>query len=514
MLREMLAKFGFDVDDTGLKRAQGGVDQIASTLGGLGSALAGGAIIAGAIAFTESLISMGSELGRNAARLQVSTDTLQEWGFAAQMSGVNAEEMSKSLKILTKNIAEASTGGGQAAEFAKFGVKLKDAQGQTRGVSDVMGDLAERFTKIKNPTDRAGAAMAIFGKSGLAMVPLLEKGGEGVKKLFERFHELGGGLSEQFVESAKEASHAQHELGIATLTLKSKIGEALLPFVTMLVTKITDLAIWFRKSSDHTNIFRSGLLAVGGASLITGVKIATGIGARLSALAGPSAGAARGLMSVVRGFGSLLSAGLKLAVIYLLLDDIYTLLTGGDSAIGRFIDGMFGIGTSKKFVQDLKDAWKFLLVKLDEYMPTLTAMKEETVRFLKDMFNGFNQTGKDIAEAWQILTDNLKKDFEDFFTWISEKLGIVSKDIKNAKGEITGINTFAGAATAQATTGQTGGLGSSVITQNNENNINIGGNVADLPLTIREIKDTLGGTNAANQAALANVVRTGAASKL
>src|SRR5688572_23525187 len=125
MLRELLAKFGIEVDDGALKKADAGIDKtkgkildLGELASGLGGAFAGAALIGGVAHFTQGLIDLGSELDDQSNRLGISASELQGWRFVAGQAGASAEELGSGLKILTKNIADAAEGGAAAKEFA------------------------------------------------------------------------------------------------------------------------------------------------------------------------------------------------------------------------------------------------------------------------------------------------------------------------------------------------------------------------------------------------------------
>ena len=62
-----------------------------------------------------------------------------------------------------------------------------------------------------------------------------------------------------------------------------------------------------------------------------------------------------------------------LLLIYLVFDDIYTTLQGGDSILSRFIDKVGGKGASKQFVQDVKKAFNDIFAAIGPILPQLEA---------------------------------------------------------------------------------------------------------------------------------------------
>ena len=58
-------------------------------------------------------------------------------------------------------------------------------------------------------------------------------------------------------------------------------------------------------------------------------------------------------------------------VLSLLIDDFITMLEGGNSVIGDFIDGIFGKGTSTEVVEKLRDTWKEVVETAKEWWPAI-----------------------------------------------------------------------------------------------------------------------------------------------
>lgn len=454
MLRELLARFGIEVDTSGVKKGEKATDSFAEGLMGLGQAFAGAALVGGLAHFTQGLIDMGSELDDQANRLGMNAEDLQFWRHAAGQAGASAEELGSGLKILTKQLGDAADGGSSAQEFAKLGISVKDAQGKARDATDVVEDLADVIQKTEGNTEQAAIALNFFGKGGMALLPLLKDGSKGLDEVQKRFAELGGGLSNEFVKAADEAGDAQAELKLATLSLKSGIGVALLPAVTGIVNKITDLVVWVRKATENTNGFRVLLGLVGAASVVTGIKLAAGAAAKMGIVQAAAGGASQGILGTVTAFGKLVKAGmnvgLKIAILFFILEDLYTLFTGGDSAIGRFIDGMFGVGTSAQFVEKCKEAWTDLTDAVVSLWPYAEWLGGQIKIFLKDMFNGFHDTRKDISEAWHLLGEDLEDFWNKAAQWAAAGLAKIGTTIEQFKKDHPVIMGLANIATLGA----------------------------------------------------------------
>ena len=122
---------------------------------------------------TASLDAVGG-LGELAQQAGVTTDTLQILQYATTQTGVSAEELHAGLARLTRTIGQAAEGNKAAiSAFEALGVKILDASGKARSTDAVLLDVAAALAKIPDPSARAAREVALFGKSGQRLDPIL-----------------------------------------------------------------------------------------------------------------------------------------------------------------------------------------------------------------------------------------------------------------------------------------------------------------------------------------------------
>jgi hypothetical protein len=87
-------------------------------------------------------------------------------------SGIGAEKVGSSIAKMQKNIEDARDGSGTAANaFAAMGVSVDELEGKLP--TEQFKILSSGIQSIDDPTQRAAAAMGVFGKSGAELLPLL-----------------------------------------------------------------------------------------------------------------------------------------------------------------------------------------------------------------------------------------------------------------------------------------------------------------------------------------------------
>jgi hypothetical protein len=102
--------------------------------------------------------------------------------MAAGRSGVDMEGLGHSLGHLQKSISEAAIGGGEAGHV--LNLLGLDAQALSHMTADEqLGKVADAMQQIGNRGDQAMLAMKLFGRSGAELLPTLDLGSEGIKKM-------------------------------------------------------------------------------------------------------------------------------------------------------------------------------------------------------------------------------------------------------------------------------------------------------------------------------------------
>jgi hypothetical protein len=295
---------------------------------------------AAVIAFADSFAQNSEALRETARESRITSQELQQFQHAGAQSGVGAERMAAGVAHLATNLRSAEMrmgGGGVGGTLRRLGVDLRDSSGRVRATSDVMDDLALAFERVPSPIHRARMAQQLFGESGRRMLDVLHSGPGGLRALREEMEQLGGGVTPEATEAARQYTMAQERLGRAGDSLRSVLATGLLPVLSWLTTKAAELGGWWARLTRGTHLVEVGMIALGATAAV--VALST-IG-----VWGP----------VV---GPFLAAAAAAAALGLVFDDLWTFVEGGDSALGRFVDSMFGVGTSSQYAHELREEWE------------------------------------------------------------------------------------------------------------------------------------------------------------
>lgn len=130
-------------------------------------------------------IDNADQLNKLAQSTGWTVETLSAMRYAAELSDVQMEGLTKSLKSLSVNMVEAGRGNKEmAAIFGQLKVPLQASD-------EALLTLAERFQAMPDGPQKAALAVKLFGKEGMAMIPFLNQGRDGIAQLTDEARRFG-----------------------------------------------------------------------------------------------------------------------------------------------------------------------------------------------------------------------------------------------------------------------------------------------------------------------------------
>lgn len=236
---------------------QNGLSAVRKAVGGVVAAFA--ALQGAQVVFQQikQAIDAADRLDELSARLQVSTEKLSAWGYAAQMSGTSLDALAGALPKLSKAIVAAQDEGSRMREiFDTLGIKAIDPlTGRLRKAEEVLPELADAFAAMDNPTLEAALAMELFGKSGAELLEFLNRGSRGLNELEERARALGIVVSAETAGAAAEFNDRLADLRAVTQGLITQLTAELLPQLN----RFLEWAIEFTRDGDNARKIVEGL---------------------------------------------------------------------------------------------------------------------------------------------------------------------------------------------------------------------------------------------------------------
>ena len=228
------------------KNAAMGFNSLKGAVAGFGSAIAGSAVIAGLTAVVRKSIDAGDELFNLQAKTGVAANALIGIGNAAKLADVDMGTLGKGLNKLNLNLVKAAEGNQDLArQFAALGVQVKGADGKVVASDKALKQIADRFADMPDGAQKAAAAVALFGKSGADLIPLLNEGAGSMEKFTYK-------VSEDFAARSDLFNDTITELGIKSQGFGMELTDALLPALQSILEVFGDL---FDTKQDWSALF-------------------------------------------------------------------------------------------------------------------------------------------------------------------------------------------------------------------------------------------------------------------
>jgi len=218
-----------------LQAATDRLGMLGSVLGKLGPAglLAGASIAAlgvGITALVMPVARVGDEFFKLSQKTGGSVEALTALDYAAKLSDVSTEGMTKALQKLSVAMFDTQINGVEgSAALRALGVSATDVNGQIRPTEQVLLDLADKFSAMPDGADKAALAVKLFGKEGLSIIPFLNQGRAGITALMEEAQRLGLVMSEDVARASEVFNDNLTRLSAIFEGVQRQIGAAVIP---------------------------------------------------------------------------------------------------------------------------------------------------------------------------------------------------------------------------------------------------------------------------------------------
>ena len=206
---EIVVQLGVELAKDAIRNIAEFKDSIGSTVEKL---LALSGIVAGAMFFknfVQSAIDTADELHELSVTTGVSTDALQEWGYAAAKAGYDAKAVQKDLTSL-------------ATRFGLFGPGADEAEA-------ALGRLADRMEGMED--HKAIQLGSMYGLSADTSRLLASEGRAGLQASFAEAHEVGAVITEERLALADQYNDEMGHLQYTLKQIGTTMGLTVVPYM-------------------------------------------------------------------------------------------------------------------------------------------------------------------------------------------------------------------------------------------------------------------------------------------
>lgn len=249
-------KIGAQIDD-----AKSGIDQVVDKINAMSDAVTGfagkaaeftklGLAIEGARKgfeaigeikdWADSVSDAGAHVQNLSQQLGLSTEDVTRYGFAAQSVGLQQDQLAQGLERLERNMTDAQKGTGPAAAaFDALGLTVTTSTGQLKTLDQILPEIADKFQATKDGPEKTAIAIALFGRAGADLVPILDKGSAGLDELGAAAERTGSVLSAGAAKAADETSGKFTALNAAFNAVSRTLFEVVEPAINAVVDWLT-----------------------------------------------------------------------------------------------------------------------------------------------------------------------------------------------------------------------------------------------------------------------------------
>ena len=228
-------------------------------------ALLGGAGIVGGLAMiTQQGLEAADSAGKLAQKMGTTVEEASALSYAAKLSAVDTGTLAKGMKGLSEKLVEASDGASDTARLFKLmGVDIKG------GTVPALEQVADYFAQLPDGATKTALAVKVLGKSGQEMIPFLNEGGAGIRRMKEEAKDLGLVIDGETAAAAQKFNDnlAAMKTGAEALaiTLATKMAGALGNISEAMKAAYLDggklMALWVGLGGAADHIFGSAGLS-------------------------------------------------------------------------------------------------------------------------------------------------------------------------------------------------------------------------------------------------------------
>lgn len=339
-------------------------------------------------------------LGYLSRELGASVEDISAWGNAVRDAGGDAESLGRTLSALSSDLSGLlRLGNSRTNSYLRFlGISALDENKQLRSTTDILLDLsdaAERFGTRQ--------FISIAKRMGIdpGTIQLILRGRREVEKLVSA--QRGFATTAEDAEAAQNIYTSYNRLGRSAQFAANRFLRFLEPAITTVLDKLTT-SVKYIIDNEHAVYGLAGAFGLLAATKVPGVL--TGV---LNVLRGiPAPAAATGLAFAAVGTAA-----------FLVADDIYTGLTGGESYTRNFLSFLESeYPKTYTLLAGWNDAfWDGVISTYDRSIPYLKERLTEFTDFVATAYEAIFENQNAASRAFNGIVDSVFGEGASEKTW-------------------------------------------------------------------------------------------------
>lgn len=193
-----------------------------------------------AAAMVRSGLQSVDSLAKVSNRLGVATEDLASLRFAAEQTGVSTSTLDMALQRMTRRVAEAAAGSGEAKDALKeLGLSAKE-------LNDLSPDqtfrrVTEAMEGVGNQSDRVRLAMKLFDSEGVSLVQTMAAGADGLDTFAQQARDAGLAISQVDASRVEAANDAMNRIRSTFSGLSQQLAIKAAPALEAIANRLAEI---------------------------------------------------------------------------------------------------------------------------------------------------------------------------------------------------------------------------------------------------------------------------------
>jgi len=212
----------------GMKTARSSLKGFGSSVVSVRNAVIGLAGAGGFGLLVKSSLDSVDALAKTSDKLGIATEKLAGLRYAAELTGVSTNTMDMALQRMTRRLAEAAQGGGEAkAAIEQLGLDAQKLAAQSPDKS--FREIATAMESVDQQSEKVRLAFKFFDSEGVALVNTLALGSKGLNDAAKEAEQFGISISRVDAAKIEKANDALAKVTLVSKGLSQQIAIGLSP---------------------------------------------------------------------------------------------------------------------------------------------------------------------------------------------------------------------------------------------------------------------------------------------
>jgi hypothetical protein len=189
----------------------------------------------------------------------LSSKYLQELKYACDTNLISFDAISTSVMFFQKHLGDLDTPTSQTAKaLDRLNIEARDTNGQFRSMDSLFPEMISALKNVRDPTERAGLAMELFGRNTKEIIKLIDLGSDGIAKFGAEAESLGIILGPD--EQAKADAYAKElaKMNAEWEAMWRNVGVELIPVIQEVTPLFEEMLPYLKGAADFAVLAAAG----------------------------------------------------------------------------------------------------------------------------------------------------------------------------------------------------------------------------------------------------------------